>query len=307
MAEANGIIAIKKSGNSTGERGFTSHDAVFRARKLFFTRAVGHTGTLDPMADGVLVLLVGRATKCERFLTCDSKEYTAGLKLGITTDTEDITGEILSRSETLPSFEQVRETVKSFVGDSEQIPPMYSAVKVGGKKLYEYAREGKEIERKPRKITVSSIDCECVNEQTGEYTITCSVSSGTYIRTLCADIGKKLGVGGVMSSLTRSRAGYFTLSDCVTLEELEKMSLEERIAKLVPPEEVLPGEKVILPEFYERLYLSGCEIYQSKINTAYPIGAHVKVYDKRNTFISYGIVRDFPKGSAVKSEILFNV
>ena len=206
MFEANGIIAIKKDSNKEGERGFTSHDAVFKARKLFMTRAVGHTGTLDPMADGVLVLLVGRATKCERFLVCDSKEYVAGLKLGVTTDTEDITGNILSKTDSLPSKEEVEKAVLSFVGEIEQTPPMYSAVKVGGKKLYEYAREGKEIERKARKITVFSIDTECADESKGEYILRCSVSSGTYIRTLCADIGKKLGVGGVMSSLTRSKA-----------------------------------------------------------------------------------------------------
>ena len=301
-----GIIAVKKAGSKEG-RGFTSHDVVGKARRLFMTRAVGHTGTLDPMAEGVLVLLIGRATKCERFLTSDSKEYVAGLKLGITTDTEDITGEVLTRSDSLPSKEEVEAAALSFLGESEQIPPMYSAVKVGGKKLYEYAREGKEIERAARKITVSRMECTPVNEEEGEYLLTCSVSSGTYIRTLCADIGKKLGVGGVMTSLLRSRAGLFSLSDCVTLEELEGMSYEERLEKLIPPEKVLSGERITLPEFYERLYLSGCEIYQKKIKTSFPVGSHVLVYGKDGKFLSYGTVRDFADGSAIKSEILFGV
>lgn len=301
-----GIIAIKKEGSTDG-RGFTSHDVVGKARRLFSTRAIGHTGTLDPMAEGVLVLLVGRSTKCERFLTADSKEYIAGLRVGITTDTEDITGTVLSSSDSLPTSDEVKAAALSFLGESEQLPPMYSAVKVGGKKLYEYAREGKEIERKPRVITVSAIECECVDEEKGEYTLRCSVSSGTYIRTLSADIGKKLGVGGVMTSLVRSRAGRFTLSDCVTLAQLEEMTYEERLARLIPPEKVLEGERITLPDFYERLYLSGCEIYQSKIKTHFPVGSHVLVFDKKGSFLSYGTIKDFPNGSAIKSEILFNV
>lgn len=301
-----GIIAIRKAGSTEG-RGFTSHDVVGRMRRLFMTRAVGHTGTLDPMAEGVLVVLIGRSTKCERFLTSDSKEYIAGLRIGVTTDTEDVTGSVLTRADILPGADEVREAALSFLGESEQIPPMYSAVKVGGKKLYEYAREGKEIERKARRITVSSIECEAVNEKEGEYVLTCSVSSGTYIRTLCADIGKKLGVGGIMTSLTRSRAGGFTLDDCVTLEELEALSYEERIERLIPPEKVLPGEKITLPKFYERLYLSGCEIYQKKIKTDFPTGSHVLVFGEDGRFLSYGTVKDFPEGSAIKSEILFNI
>jgi len=301
-----GIIAIKKQGGTEG-RGFTSHDAVGRARRLFATRAVGHTGTLDPMAEGVLVLLIGRSTKCERFLVCDSKEYVAGLKLGVTTDTEDITGTVLSSSDSLPSAGRVKEAVLSFVGEYDQIPPMYSSVKVGGKKLYEYAREGREIERRSRRVTVHSADCECVSEESGDYIIRCSVSSGTYIRTLCADVGKALGVGGVMTSLTRTRSGAFSISDCVTLDELEAMDYSERLSLLTPPEKVLVGERLVLPDFYERLYLSGCEIYQKKIKTDLPTGSHVLVFSKGGKFLSYGTVKDFPDGSAIKSEVLFGV
>lgn len=307
MLIPDGILPLKKIGSHDDHKGYTSHDMVSKIRKLFMTRAVGHTGTLDPMADGVLVVLLGRSTKCERFLSNDSKTYVAGLKLGVTTDTEDSTGSILTTSDHIPTAEQTNSAVLSFLGQYEQYPPMYSAVKINGKKLYEYAREGKTVERKPRTVTISDISCSCVNESLGEYSLTCSVSSGTYIRTLCADIGAKLGTGAVMTSLTRIKAGDFALDDCITIEQLENMSYEQRLATLIPPQNALKGERITLPDFYEKLYLSGCEIYQKKIGTSLPLDSHVLVFDKNNTFLSYGTVKDYPNGSAIKSEILFNI
>lgn len=307
MLIPDGILPLKKSGSNTDHKGYTSHDMVSKIRKLFMTRAVGHTGTLDPMADGVLVVLLGRSTKCERFLSNDSKTYVAGMKLGLTTDTEDSTGSIITTSDHIPTADQTNIAALSFLGQYEQLPPMYSAVKINGKKLYEYAREGRPVERKPRTVTVSDISCSCINESSGDYSLTCTVSSGTYIRTLCADIGAKLGCGAIMTSLTRIKAGSFTIDDCITLEQLENMSYEQRLNMLIPPQNALEGEKITLPDFYEKLYLSGCEIYQKKIGTALPVDSHVLVFDKNDKFLSYGTVKNYPAGTAIKSEILFNI
>lgn len=291
-----GILPIYK------EKGMTSHDCVNIARRLFNTRAVGHTGTLDPMAEGVLVLLVGRATKLERFLVSDSKEYSATLRLGIETDTEDVTGEALKTCDNIPDEGSVRAAAGSMLGESEQLPPMYSAVKVGGKKLYEYAREGKEVERKGRKITVSSIECERLTDT--DYRLDCTVSSGTYIRTLCADIGRKLRCGGVMASLLRVRAGRFTLDNCVKIDTLREEEYEQRLSHLIHPINALDGERITFPPFFERLYLSGCEIYQKKIGTSFKVGERVLVFSEGGDFLSIGSVREFPQGTAIKSEII---
>lgn len=291
-----GILPLYK------EKGMTSHDCVNIARRLYNTRAVGHTGTLDPMAEGVLVLLVGRATKLERFLVSDSKEYSATLRLGIETDTEDTTGEVQRTCDSIPESDDVKAAAESMLGESEQLPPMYSAVKVGGKKLYEYAREGKEVERKGRKITVSAIDCEMLTDT--DYRLDCTVSSGTYVRTLCADIGRKLGCGGAMASLLRVRAGRFTLDDCVKIDTLREEEYEQRLSHLIPPINALDGERITFPPFFERLYLSGCEIYQKKIGTAFTVGERVLVFSAGGEFLSIGTVREFPQGTAIKSEII---
>ena len=290
-----GILPIYK------EKGMTSHDCVNITRRLFNTRAVGHTGTLDPMAEGVLVLLIGRATKLERFLVSDSKEYSAILRLGIETDTEDTTGEIINTYDTIPECDAVKSAAESMLGESEQLPPMYSAVKIGGKKLYEYAREGKEVERKGRRITVSSIACERLSDT--DYRLDCTVSSGTYIRTLCADIGRKLGCGGAMASLLRTRAGRFTLDDCVRIDALREEDFEARLSHVIPPINALKGKRFTFPPFFERLYLSGCEIYQKKIGTSFAVGERILVFSANGDFLSIGSVREFPQGTAIKSEI----
>ncbi len=200
--------------------GWTSHDAVAKLRRLLGERRIGHGGTLDPMATGVLPVFVGRATRAVEFLEAADKEYEAGLRLGLTTDTQDTTGTVLETCSVEASEEDVRAAVLALVGEREQLPPMYSAVKVGGKALYAYARAGKTVERKTRRITV--FDATPLGFFGEEYRFRVTVSKGAYIRTLCDDIGRSLGCGAAMSSLRRLRAGPFRLEDCVALREVEE-------------------------------------------------------------------------------------
>ena len=286
--------------------GITSHDVVGRVRRLFGTRRVGHTGTLDPLASGVLVVLVGRAAKAAEYLASDRKSYRATLRLGLTTDTEDVTGQVLSESPSLPSAEEVLAVIPNFVGDLLQVPPMYSALKVGGKKLYDLARQGKTVEREARPITVHSLTCEPLSDSDYSLAVTCS--AGTYIRTLCADIGASLGCGGVMATLERTEAGGFFLADSRTLEELEAMTEAERLACLKPTEELfstLPA--LTLPAFYERLARNGCEIYQAKIKTAFPVGQRLRMRDRDGSFYALGEAREYEDGSAIKLIKLFDL
>ena len=296
-----GVLVLNKPS------GITSHDAVSRIRKLYGTRQVGHTGTLDPDATGVLVVMVGRAVKASEFIVSDDKEYAAGLKLGLTTDTEDISGKILTSFEgELPSREQVKNAVNAFVGVTEQIPPMYSALKVGGRKLVDLARKGIETERAPRKITVYRASVYATDRY-NEYLLAVKVSKGTYIRTLCADIGKKLGVGAVMSSLTRICSGNFGLEDAVTFEMLENMSEEERARLLLPVESLFDDcESVLLPDFFAGLAGNGCQIYQKKIGTSFCDGEYVRLYD-RDGFFALGQVKEYPEGSAIKPVKQFRI
>lgn len=294
-----GILLVNKP------QGFTSHDVVGKIRRLYNTREVGHTGTLDPMATGLLVVLVGRAVKASDMLTSDRKRYRAGLTLGITTDTEDTSGTPLTESDVTVSESDVLSAVASMAGDSLQIPPMYSALKVGGKKLVDLAREGKVIEREARPITVYEISASREDER--RYTLEVACSKGTYIRTLCADIGKKLGCGGAMHSLCRLSSGAFSLEDAYTLEALEAMTPEERIVLLRPVEEVFSEyEALRLPHFYEKLLKNGCEIYQKKVGTHYPVGARLRLYDESG-FYAIAEVRDYPDGSAIKSIKRFDI
>ena len=186
VSEPTGVLLVNK------HAGVTSHDIVFKIRRLFGTKRVGHTGTLDPMATGTLVVLIGRAAKAAEYLVSDSKRYKATLKLGITTDTEDTTGEVITKSEDIPSPADVISAAESFLGDYEQIPPMYSALKVGGKKLCDLARQGVTVEREARAVKIHAITCK-PTDKSDEFFLDVSCSSGTYIRTLCADIGAKLG------------------------------------------------------------------------------------------------------------------
>ena len=281
--------------------GITSHDAVYKIRRLFGTKRVGHTGTLDPLAEGVLVMLVGRAAKAAEYLVADTKKYVATLRLGITTDTEDVTGKVLTESENIPSKKEVQAVLERFRGNIMQIPPMYSALKVGGKKLCDLAREGKTVEREARPITIYSLTAESTDCHT-DYVLTVNCSSGTYIRTLCADIGTALGCGGVMATLNRVAAGGFAIEDAVTLEELEQMEQEERFFLLKPTESLFSSlDSVTLPDFYYRLCTNGCEIYQKKIKTDYPVGTRLRMFSPDGCFFALGEVREYEAGTAIKA------
>lgn len=226
------------------EKGFTSHDVVAKLRGICRQKKIGHTGTLDPDAVGVLPVCLGSATRLCDMLTEKDKEYTAQFRLGVVTDTQDLSGNVLEESPVNVTLEQVREVIGSFAGESMQIPPMYSALKVNGKKLYELARAGKEVERKPRPITISSIII--LKENLPDFTIRVVCSKGTYIRTLCHDIGGKLGCGAVMTHLTRSRVGSFTLEDAHPLSELQKLSEEGRLEEvLIPVEKMFEGLEIL--------------------------------------------------------------
>jgi tRNA pseudouridine55 synthase len=207
--------------NINKPEGFTSHDVVALLRGILKTRRIGHCGTLDPMATGVLPVCVGKATKASEFIMGFDKEYIAGVRLGFTSDTQDATGNITKTGAPLPSEEDVRRALLKFTGEQEQTPPMYSAIKIGGQKLYTLARQGVEVERKRRVITIKYIDMLSADEEKGEYTLRIGCSKGTYIRTLCHDIGACLGTGALMASLVRTRTGAFTLERSVTLSEVE--------------------------------------------------------------------------------------
>ncbi len=227
----NGIILVDKP------QDWTSHDVVAKLRGVLHERRIGHSGTLDPLATGLLVVFVGRATRAVEFAEADSKDYIAGLRLGLSTDTQDITGNVLAQSDVLPDESAVREAVGHFIGDIEQIPPMYSAVKIGGKKLYELARKGRSVERSPRKINVSSIELQSAGG--GEYLLNISCSKGTYVRTLCNDIGEYLGCGACMSSLRRTRAGAFSVDDAHSLENIEAAASGDRLSDIILPADTL--------------------------------------------------------------------
>ena len=296
-----GVLAVHK-----GE-GMTSHDVVNRIRRLYGTKRVGHAGTLDPMATGVLVVLVGRAAKACEYISSDRKAYRARLRLGIATDTEDITGEVLSECSCLPSAEQVAAACRDFVGEIKQIPPMYSALKVGGQKLYDLARQGVVIEREAREITIYSLSCEAT-ERADEFLLDVECSGGTYIRTLCADIGAALGCGGVMAALERREACGISIGECATLDSLEEMSDAERQERLLPVERLFSELAAVrLPEFFEKLFRSGCPIYQKKIKTAFEVGSRVRVCDVNGNFFALGEVVETDEGSAVKSVKIFEL
>ena len=214
----NGVVLINK------EKDFTSFDVVAVVRRVIGTKKVGHTGTLDPNAEGLLPVLVGSATKAQDVIPCHDKRYTADFKLGIATDTLDIWGEVVEERPALVKTEQIEEALGSFRGMIEQLPPMYSAVSINGKRLYQYAREGKQVERRPRTVNVYELNLISFDEeaQTGRLDIFCS--KGTYVRTLIDDIARFLGTVGVMTALVRTEACGYSLADAVTLDELKKLA-----------------------------------------------------------------------------------
>lgn len=224
-----GLILVNKP------KGITSFKAVATIKKLAHEKRVGHTGTLDPIATGVLPVFIGRATTLSGLLLDADKTYTATVKLGITTDTLDITGEVLTSSTPYVSEEELTTTINSFLGESLQVPPMYSAIKKDGVRLYELARKGEEVEIEPRKITIHEIKLNWFKNDEFEFTVTCS--KGTYIRSLIRDIGEKLGCGAAMTELIREATSGFSISECVALDELTSENIENYI---------LPEEKAVL-------------------------------------------------------------
>ncbi|MBO4897990.1 MAG: tRNA pseudouridine(55) synthase TruB [Clostridia bacterium] len=241
----NGIINVLKP------EGITSFDVIYKVRRILNTRRIGHTGTLDPMASGVLPICVGKATRAAELIVASDKEYICRLKFGAETDTQDSTGEILKTSDKRPEEAEFLETLNAFTGEIEQIPPMYSAVHVGGERLYKIARRGETVERKPRKITIFDITPLSFTADEAEIKIICS--KGTYIRTLCEDIGKKLGSLAHMTALKRTRSGIFKIEDAVSVEDV----CEE---KLTPVDELFSD--------YEKIVLSGKDEFRVRNGAA---------------------------------------
>jgi tRNA pseudouridine55 synthase len=219
------------------EEGWTSQDCVSKLRGILGERRIGHAGTLDPLATGLLVVLVGRATRAAAYAEAEQKEYIARFRPGIVTDTQDITGNVLSRSHVLPTEAEVRSALPRFTGEIDQIPPMYSAIKVNGRKLYEIARRGGEVERQPRPVTIYAL--EHLGTRDGDHILRVECSKGTYIRTLCHDLGQALGCGGCMAALRRTAVGAFRVEDAVkigavTRETRERLLLVDTLFRRLP-------------------------------------------------------------------------
>lgn len=275
----NGIILIDKP------QEWTSHDVVGKLRGILHERRIGHSGTLDPLATGLLVIFVGRATRAVEFAEADTKEYIAGLRLGISTDTQDITGRVISSGGAVPDEFQLRKALEKFKGELEQIPPMYSAIKVGGKKLYELARKGESIERRSRHITV--FDLDIAGRADDDYVLRVSCSKGTYVRTLCNDIGQALGCGGCMSSLRRTKAGVFSVEDAHTIAEIQETADRGEAESLIIPLDTLFSEfnKLTVPAVAEKKLRNG-----SIVNTSVSDGKY-RVYSESNEFLLLGEVQ----------------
>lgn len=275
----NGILNIYK------EPGFTSHDVVAKLRGIIKQKKIGHTGTLDPQATGVLPVCLGKATKLCDMLTDTKKEYRASFRLGIKTDTEDIWGTVTEESEADVSEKQVEDTVFSFVGDYEQVPPMYSALKVGGKKLYELAREGKVIERKTRPVTIFEINDLRIDLPDIHMTVVCS--KGTYIRSLGRDIGEKLGCGACMTALERTAASGFYKSGSHTLEEIEELMREDKIMEaVIPPDQIFLDfpERTVKKQYAKILY-NGNPLKKDCFTLPVSTEQRLKIYDEDGHFI----------------------
>lgn len=250
----NGILLIDKPPL------WTSNDVVSKLKGVLKERRIGHSGTLDPLATGLLVVFAGRATRAVSFAESHDKRYTAGLRLGLRTDTQDISGNVISQEQTDIKDEELDRVLSCFVGEIEQTPPMYSAVRVNGKRLYELARKGIEVERKPRKITVYSIERK--GRESGDIVLDIKCSKGTYIRTLCSDIGERLGCGACMSTLRRTEAGMFSVENAYTLDEVIREAEIGDVSSLILPTETIFSE-------YERITVSASA--EAKVRNGNPV------------------------------------
>lgn len=272
----NGIIAVNKP------LGKTSHDIVYFMRRLTGIKKIGHTGTLDPMAEGVLPICIGSATKAADMLTLSDKRYSAELVLGMTTDTQDAEGEVLTECEVNLTAAEITDAVNSFVGDIEQIPPMYSAIKQNGKKLYELARKGIEIERKKRLVTIREINIIDIDTENYIVKIDVLCSKGTYIRTLCEDIGLRLRVGAYMNKLERTQTGVFKTADSYTLSELTEMKDNGTLGEALIPVDAMFEDypKLILNEKQTKSITNGIRMSYNGIE-----GQSYRLYDQNERFL----------------------
>ena len=275
-----GIINVYK------EKGFTSFDVVAKLRGILRTKKIGHTGTLDPDAEGVLPVCIGRATKVCDILTDKDKVYEAVMLLGVETDTQDTSGEVLKQCEVEISEERVREVVLSFVGEYAQVPPMYSALKVNGKKLYELAREGKTVERKARNVNIFSIEILEIDLPRVCMSVHCS--KGTYIRTLCHDIGQQLGCGGCMEKLLRTKVGVFELADTLKLSEIDELAKKGMVEeKIISVDELFEDyQKVWTTQEFDVVVHNGNRIGKRMLKEQLPANTErLRVYDSEGVFI----------------------
>lgn len=273
----NGIININKP------LGITSHDVVYRLRKLLGIKKIGHTGTLDPDASGVLPMCIGRGTKVADMLTAKDKQYVAEMTLGLATDTLDASGTVTETAEVNVTEQDIENAIQKFVGDIEQIPPMYSAIKVDGKKLYELAREGVEIERKPRSVRIDNIEVLDINLEENKISIRVDCSKGTYIRTLCDDIGRELGCFAHMSKLERTKSGRFDIKDAYTLSQIEEMLEKGDMGFLVPVDVVFEEyERLTITEKKAKKMCNGTQISLQGLVE----GKTYRVYDEKGNFLT---------------------
>ena len=279
--------------------GFTSHDAAAKARGIFKTKKIGHTGTLDPMATGVLVLLVGGAAKACGILPDESKSYRARFVLGVETDTQDVTGSVVRTDPERPSADVLSACAESFIGGYMQVPPMYSAVKVNGKKLYEYARKGLSVEREARFVGISDFRVFPTDDpDVFEAFVSCS--KGTYIRTLLCDLARRAGAVCAMSALERTACCGFTLGDCLSFEQLE--SADDPYSLLLPTERLFSSlERVELGDFHKKLSLNGQPVYARRSGLVFPaVGERAAMYSG-GVFYAVGEVVDTDEGKALKT------
>ena len=290
----NGIINVYK------EQGYTSHDVVAKLRGILHMKKIGHTGTLDPDAVGVLPVCIGRATKLCGMITDWGKAYEAVMLLGTRTDTQDVSGTVLEQKEVNVTEVQIMDTINSFVGEYDQIPPMYSALKHNGKKLYELARQGIEVERKARRINISSIHVNELNLEDKVKTVTFTVecSKGTYIRTLCEDIGNKLGCGACMQSLKRTRVGLFGTDTSYTLSQLQELADNSKIEDvIIAVDNMFPDyPKVTVCEGFDKLLYNGNKLPEKAIIGEIGDNKEVRLYNNSQEFI--GIYK-YEKGEFV--------
>ncbi|MBF7095794.1 tRNA pseudouridine(55) synthase TruB [Alkalibacter mobilis] len=297
----NGILNIYKP------PGITSHDVVSAVRRKLNTKRVGHTGTLDPMAEGVLPICIGQATRLSSYMLEKDKEYIAELKLGEATDTFDASGNIQYVKEVNSTESEINAVVKSFSGEIIQKPPVYSALKVKGKKLYEYAREGKHVDIEPRKVTINKIDVMGIRLPLVKILVNCS--KGTYIRSLISDIGEKLDCGAHMISLIRTKSGYFQLEESIALEDFKNMDIHEISVKIIPMDfPVMNFERIDIHEHSEKYLKNGNVLYGRNLKTSVSglkDGELVRLYCE-SRFYGMGEVFTEDGQKKIKPKCIFN-